>query len=58
MASDRKELVIDALPSGKGVRAMRGCRGKKRELTKEDLILILLSAGTVWLAIWIGWNVL
>jgi hypothetical protein len=58
MASDRKELVIDALPSGKGVRAMPGCGEKEWQLTKEDLILILLSAGTVWLAIWIGWNVL
>lgn len=29
---------------------------KGRQLTKEDLVLILLVAGTVLLAIWIGYR--
>lgn len=33
---------------------MHARRDKARQLTKEDLILILLVVGTVLLAIWIG----
>lgn len=37
---------------------MQASRDKGRQLTKEDLVLILLVAGTVLLAIWIGSQIL
>jgi hypothetical protein len=37
---------------------MQAGRDKGRQLSKEDLIITLLVAGTVLLAIWIGMQVL
>ncbi len=37
---------------------MQAWRDKGKQLTREDLILILLVGGTVLLAIWIGIQIL
>lgn len=37
---------------------MQAWRNKASQLTKEDLILILLVIGTVLLAVWIGSQIL
>lgn len=37
---------------------MQFWRDRERQLTKEDLILILLVGGTVLLALWLGSRIL
>lgn len=37
---------------------MQAWRDKGKQLTKEDLVLVLLVGGTVLLAIWLGSQIL